>query len=253
MHRLVLAVDFDGVIANSNKECFLIGYLAYKKAYPNTKFLGTDKYNLGNFKVSKELISLRPYVKVGEDYLIIFYILDHKIKIKSQRDFDGVRSKLNYKLRMFHNNFYSARKELMKNYASWLRLVEPFRIVIHKIRRLSNHFTIFIVTTRDNKSTSALLKKFRIKCEEVVGNEVSQSKKAQIGYIHRKYNVLLEGICFIDDNVEHLLMAKTLGVKRFLATWGYCNKVQKELAKKDKIVLLTQNNFYKTIRFKYIN
>ena len=81
----------------------------------------------------------------------------------------------------------------------------------------------------------------------------AENKKVQIEYIHRKYNVPLEEICFIDDNAEHLLKTKTLGVKRFLATWGYCNKVQKELAKKDEVVLLTQNNFYKTIRFKYVN
>ena len=50
----VLALDFDGVIADSQYECLFVGFNAYLRLNKNTKLFGGKKFTFNNFNNIKK-------------------------------------------------------------------------------------------------------------------------------------------------------------------------------------------------------
>jgi len=68
-------------------------------------------------------------------------------------------------------------------------------------------------------------------------------------HIVNLYQIKFRDIYFVDDQVNHLIQTKTLGVKVLLAGWSYANNIQKEEALKQKIPIIErEEDFYLTIR-----
>ncbi|MCG2820979.1 MAG: hypothetical protein L6371_03730, partial [Candidatus Atribacteria bacterium] len=63
------------------------------------------------------------------------------------------------------------------------------------------------------------------------------------------YNVKFEEIYFVDDQVNHLIQTRLLGVKVLLAGWSYATEAQKEEAQKqDILVIEREEDFYIIIK-----
>jgi FMN phosphatase YigB (HAD superfamily) len=67
--------------------------------------------------------------------------------------------------------------------------------------------------------------------------------------IIKLYNIKFEDIYFVDDQVNHLIQTKTLGVKVILAGWSYATEAQKKEARKQNIPLIEkEEDFYYMIK-----
>jgi len=67
-------------------------------------------------------------------------------------------------------------------------------------------------------------------------------------YIVNSYQVEFKDIYFVDDQVNHLIKVKSLGVNVFLAGWSYATKAQKEEAKRQNIPIIEKEiNFISTL------
>ena len=258
----ILALDFDGCIVDSVLEALFVSYSSYRK-YINrkTKIFDNKEPKIGDFL---NLISnypsqvekfryYRPYIKDASDYAAILYIIENKLKISSEEEFFKVKELIpRENLEKYYRYFYEVREMASReNFDAWARLTPGFSC-IDKIRKLVDKYKTVIATTNNKYSIKDLLSgpylNLNIKEEDIVDLHISTDKLVQMEYITRKYKVKFENVHFVDDNLSHLLKVKPLGVKLYLAGWGYCTEEQKIFAEKSKdVTLLTGENVYQVL------
>ena len=252
----ILALDFDGVIADSQMECLFVGFNAYLKMHKGTKLFGGKKFTFDNFnglmkkhsKIADKYKKLRPYVIDAFCYYAISYIIEKNIKIINQSQYNKVRKKLMGKYGKYVKYFYNERYSLQgKNYKKWLELEISFKKIINGIKRLENQYKITIATNNNRKSISGFLEKYKINPAVIADSNISIDKEKQLWHIKNELRANFNEIYFVDDNVANFFPLLKLKVNCYLATWGYNTKKQHEEAKRLGAVLLSQNNFYNTL------
>ena len=81
----LLAMDFDGVIADSIMECAVVGYKAYSAYRGNEIPINSpDKINPRQLNL---FISTRPFIRSGEDYVYLFQAISDGFNICTSRRF----------------------------------------------------------------------------------------------------------------------------------------------------------------------
>lgn len=250
----VLALDFDGVMADSQMECLFVGFNSYLKLHKNTRLFGGQKFTFENFnkikkkckKTTESYKKLRPYVIDAFCWFVILRIIENGIKIKNQSHYNQIRKRLmkkNYEkyIDYFYNERYSLQKKSLKK---WLGLETPFKKIISGIKKLESRYAIAIATNNKMKGIQGFLAKYKIKPKVIADSNISTDKKKQLEHIKNKLNVNFDGIYFVDDQARHFPKVLRLGVHCYLATWGYNAKKQQEEAKSQGVVLLDESNFY---------
>src|SRR3989338_112846 len=95
----ILALDYDGVIADSQLECLAVGFNAYLRLNKNTKLFNKERFTFGNFnklikntqkskifgtnsagnkKIVNEYKRLRPYVVDAFCYYVMLRIIEDR-------------------------------------------------------------------------------------------------------------------------------------------------------------------------------
>jgi len=253
----VLALDFDGVIADSQIECLLVGFNTYMNFTKDTKLFDGQKITYDNFDELKEKYKetiekykkLRPYVIDAFCYYVFLRIIENNIEIRNQNEYIELREKLmkDY-YKEYVTNYYEERSSLQEqDYEKWVELEAPFENIINDIKKLENNHTITIATNNKKNVVKRFLDKFNINPKIITDPTISIDKEKQLSFIKNKLNVNFEDIHFVDDQVKHFPKLLKLGVKCYLATWGYNNEQQQEEAKELGVVMLTKDNFYKEL------
>ena len=131
-------------------------------------------------------------------------------------------------------------KKIIKN--KKLPLEERFaaQLKLAKIPRNS-------ATNNRKDSIQPFLKNYNIEPLIISDSKVSIDKKKQLKRIKNKLKVNFDEIHFVDDQVRHFSKLIPLGIKCYLATWGYNNEEQQEEAKKQGAIFLNKDNFYKEL------
>jgi hypothetical protein len=83
--------------------------------------------------------------------------------------------------------------------------------------------------------------------ERIYDKDIAKNKTAAINEICKIENIPYSNITFLDDNIYHLLEPKELGVKCYMAKWGYGMKEHFEIANKYNIPITTINMLEKEI------
>lgn len=244
----VIAFDFDGVIADSRKETYVIS----KKIYEEM----TDQ----EFISKKEFFKNRPYVKIYEDFFSLCLLVKSGKKI----DFSSIKQmneKHKKECKEFAKRSYAYRHFLMNNERkNWLKLFDFNPQVIANIKDLTKKSLVFIATTRDMRSVSFLLDhaKIKIKKENIITRDFSKNKIEQIDHISKLSSVPIRKIIMIDDIIDHLVPLHRIGVNTMLASWGYSTKEQLSnagklgirIAKKDNLSTLLNSEYFDVINEK---
>lgn len=253
----ILALDFDGVIADSQMECLFVGFNTYLDFNQNTKLFDGRKFTFDNFdfliqkhrKAVEQYKMLRPYVIDAFCYYVIMYIIEKNIVIKSQNDYNGLREKLAKNIHgHFVSAFYEERHKLIENNLNdWLSLVKPYKQIISAIKMLGNKFSLAISTNNRKFTIDAFSRKHGIASKIVIDSSFGSDKKLHIENIKNSLGANFNNIYFVDDQIRNLIKLLPLGVNCYLATWGYNTEKQHEEAKKLGATLLNQDNFYSTL------
>lgn len=234
----VYAFDFDGVIADTIGETYLMGKTAYKNM--------TGK----NMVAEKVFNKSRPFIKQAEDYLSVQLLLEKNKKI----NFESIR-KTQKKLPEIHakfaKNFYIARGGLIKKPKLWFGRFTFHEGVVKLIKNLSKNNKIFIATTRDKESTSKALRHAGIKIQKdkIIDRYFSKNKIDQMNHISSVSGAKLNNIVFMDDIVDHLIPLYKIGVRTILASWGYSTKEHVKEANRLGIPVASLKDIEKTIDF----
>jgi len=228
MTEKVIALDFDGVIADTENECYIISIPAFRR-------MGEEIED--NNRVRSEFRKARPYVKHADCYYTVLKILqDPKANFDTITfsEFAKMRDKNKERGKEFHKLFYEERAKLQQNMDKWVELNPPYAGIPKIINMLMKSFHVVIVSAKDKNATKLLLDSYglHIEDENILAKEFSMDKKYQMRFISDKFHVPFYKIIFVEDNLEQLLNVKELGVKLVLASWGYNTEDQRKEAEK---------------------
>lgn len=236
----VIALDFDGVIANSVHECFLVSYWAYK----GVERIDSDMFNLDDNRTKESFMKFRYLVGPADEYYYLMETIEDGTD--SNNDFLTHYEK-NKQLhqaagRRFFDRFYMIRKQMQDRFAQqWIELNRLYPGMERIIEMACSEERLYITSTKDEASIDLVLREngLAVPFDSILGKSFSLDKKVQIQRIISKSGRQPGSICFIDDNPTHLIRVKPLGVNCLLARWGYNTPQGRQHAEEQGIKSIT--------------
>jgi len=222
----MICLDFDGVLFDTAKEAFVVGYKTFFDVDSNPETLET---NFNRF------LLLRPFVHSAWQYLIVFNLItdnlsDELMLIKGKHKLEIQPQK---KDREFETKFHFIRNELMKNNRSkWISLHEPyefFKLIKPLMIRYPEQFQI--VSTKSVEFILELLSVYGVSLQrkQVWGRDMFEINSHSKAKIIRQNVDNNKAILFVDDSYRHINEVQCLdNVESILAGWGYVEAGQIE-------------------------
>ncbi len=249
----ILALDFDGVLVDSQFEALFTSFHSYMKLYPKTKIFGGKEFsckNTGKIKKEypdeiKEYIHLRTFCASADDYFYILRAIDNKDKVNDEGDFLKIKEKYKHELKNFFKVFYETRKHFQENdFDNWCKLTLPYSAILSHFKKIRD-FKVIFITNNNSITIIRTLSSFKVSVtkEAIYDNSFGADKNIKLKKAIENERINPNELYFVDDQISSLIKAKKLGVNCFLAAWGYNNPKQKEMAKKENINLLTEKDF----------
>ncbi|NIA30450.1 MAG: hypothetical protein GWP06_11135 [Actinobacteria bacterium] len=245
-NRDVLALDFDGVIANSISECLVVGHNAFAAFKRRSDIIdelgGLDEQRIAESK------RLRNFIRSGEDYVYINLAIEKKADIQNQADFDHFTEKFSGLRPTFFDIFYRERERFSNEQRQkWIQLNPLYAGIKEFLRRFSPKDHLFIITTKKIYFVNLVLSAQKITLPEshLFHANSSIPKKEIISGLLKSHRIAPQHFYFVDDQVDTLLKVRNVGVHCIFAEWGYNNTEQKEKALQAGITSMTLNEFYK--------
>ena len=240
----LLAMDFDGVIADSILECAVVGYNGYEIYCSRSQMIKTPD-EIKSDRLNKFRI-MRPYIRSGEDYIYLFQAIDDGIFIRNQEEFDNFRNDHLDRRDLYYQIFYSTRKMMMKSdYKNWIKLNSLYDGMNEFLN--SKRVMIHIVSTKASKYIIEILKSNEIEFDLNYIHEAGRmsSKTNIIIGLLKNHHLLARDLIFIDDHLDTLHKVESTGVRCFLAGWGYNTVKQRNKCNDLNLELVDIQQFYK--------
>ena len=234
--------DFDGVVCDSTKECMVTAWNAWERWNKRSGF----RSRIEDFSKTEieSFIPLRPYVRGAEEYFILMHVINSSdLNIGNQQEYDDLRLVLHDKLDTFKEVFFSERDRLRrKDMDSWIKLHHVYNDVILVMRDLHKQGRLIMATFKDYKSVRMILKKngVDISPKDIMDESQISSKLDALNYVVSKKKIKKEDLCFIDDNVTHLIEPNNNNYKVFLSGWGNTMTEHKKIANDNNISILNK-------------
>ena len=215
----MICLDFDGVLFDTAKEAFVVGYKTFFDVDSNHETLGTNY---------KRFLLLRPFVDSAWQYLTVFNLLSDNLNDELMLIEGRQRLKIQpqKKDREFESKFHFIRTELMKNNRSkWIKLHEPyefFKLIKPLMIRYPKQFQIS--STKSVEFILELLSLHGVSLDkrQVWGRDMFEINSHSKAKIIRQNVDNNEAILFVDDSYRHINEVQCLeNVEAILASWGY--------------------------------
>jgi len=241
MAKRFLFLDFDGVICNSVLECLYSATIAYYSKYLKQQITSLPL----SFK--EDFIRYRPFIRTGEDYVVLAELVAKGVKIHTQEDFDReLQSNPKDRLSLFRELFYQTRRELIAHdFLHWMRLNPLYRGVKEPLLEVAQAPTVYILSTKVSDLIHKILLHHGIDWpEDRILYSHTISKKDIIGAVLESKGV--SEAVLLDDQLDHLRLAmEDRRILPFLAGWGY---VKPEWLEQRKIPTLHIRDFKAFLR-----
>jgi phosphoglycolate phosphatase-like HAD superfamily hydrolase len=234
--QAALVLDFDGVICDSVDECFASSWTAYHHLFLNRPPVEATS------KARAAFAHLRPFVRSGEDFVLIQQMIDGGFSVDSQAAFDEQARRAGpLSLGRFKELFYSARASLLLgNRNAWLRMNRVYPHVAEGIAGLPRGAPLFILSTKRPRFIAEILDAQGIVVpRERILHSDGEPKIAAVERLRAEKG--FEESVFVEDQIDAIRGNANPRIRAFLATWGY---VQPEwLREPGTVALLTPRAF----------
>ncbi len=235
----LLALDFDGVIANSVLECAVVacnGYNAFQGLSARIKLpQEIPAETLSIFR------SMRPYIRSGEDYLYLFQALDECISIATQAEFDKFHDTHLDRKESYYQLFYAERAALMiSDHENWIALNPLYSGMVEFLQSLKPELLLQIVSTKASRYIAEILDYNGIKLDSEQIHQAGRNlSKSDIIKRLLQENQLSPGqVVFVDDHPDTVQKVSATGVVCLLAGWGYNTSDQHTVLANHKIPVI---------------
>ena len=253
MASKIIALDFDGVICDSAAECLVSAYGAFALvkgiSFAPEADAVPDRWRDGFYR-------LRSFTRDGKDYLMVLHLLDIGTSIHTQADFDSQsEARMRDLLRIYGADsardldarFQESRSAIrLRDEEAWMKMNPLYQGVAEALDRCRDGFdSIYVTTFKPTDAAARILRHHRVPLPEgqILGVDKigeSEDKNRHMERVRRMTSVPLGDIHYVDDQVSHLRAALGLGVRCYLATWGYNTDQQAEEARGLGIRLLVE-------------
>lgn len=234
--RGVVAFDVDGTIGDTAHEC----YIQTVKAWPDVG--GKTKHSP---KVEKQFLEARPLITKREHFFTVMRLIDENPNINfnnlTQARMNAEFAKDVGQAKLFSERYILHRNEMIRtDPVRWARLNKSFPKIAEFIKRVRRNNEVYIATTKDRKSTIELLARYgiRISQDHVLAVDFSKDKREQLKEISKRSGVPLHKIVLVEDSIEQIKAARSIGAKAVLYKRGYSTLAQKKEAKKSRVPLV---------------
>ena len=228
--RGVVAFDVDGTIGDTAHEC----YIQTMKAWPEVG--GKTK---PSFKVEKQFLEARPLITKRDHFFTVMRLIEENPNIDfnkvTQKQMNEAFAKDASKTSHFSEIYIKHREQMVReDPVRWARLNKSFPKIAEFIKRVRRNNEVYLATTKDRKSTIELLARYGIRIAEdhVLAVDFSKDKKEQLKEISRRSGKPLSKIVLVEDAIEQVKAARSIGVKAVLYKRGYSTLGQKKEARK---------------------
>ena len=236
-------LDFDGVICDSILETLVSSWRGYYL------LRGEVHPPLMPVSLLRDFAELRPYVRAGEDFILIHELIAAGCPIRSQRDFDDqLAEREQQRIDLYRDSFYAARQELLRHEREyWLGLNRLYPHVAPRLSSWSSSPSLYILSTKRAEFIVEILNSKNIPMAplRVLSCSAKEKKNTILRTLaDRGY----ERALFIDDQIDHLApdSARDPRIDGCLASWGY---VQKQWLEDPRgVELLYPNQFADRVR-----
>lgn len=219
--RALLILDFDGVICDSLPECFASSWYAYHELRTGAAPASVPLDAFRRFS------AMRPYIRSGEDYLLIQELVAAGRAVADQREFDALVARAGPEtMRQYKSLLYQARDRLVAEAPGyWYSLNHVYPHMRAGMLRLHADKEVYILSTK----RAAFI--CRILDASAIGfppeNVLYSGSRAKVDMIRElAASTGRSRAVFVDDQVDHFAGARSwssgdLTVECRLATWGY--------------------------------
>lgn len=227
-----LALDFDGVLADSAAEIFAVALRTYRDLVPATRLAAEARDAL-----RARFDALMPLGNRAEDFGVALAALDARRELADQSAYDRFRDARDAAWRdAFHHRFYEVRAALVAaDPAGWCALNPPYRPFLAVLRRHAHETRLAIATAKDRASVLRLLDAWGARDlfdpALVLDKETAVRKCVHLGALAARLGLSGGEITFIDDKPSHLDDVAGLGVRCALAAWGHNGPREHALAR----------------------
>lgn len=246
----VLALDFDGVIADSAREAFVVA-LRTRRA-----LLGRDDFGEGaegDASLFDRFLELMPLGNRAEDYGVILEALAQGAAVPDQQAYDAFHDRQDPQaLRSFHRRFYDVRRAWSEaDVHGWLACMPPYPGIGALLRRHAGRVRFAIATAKDRRSVRFLLESYGMADlfpeDRIHDKETGVHKRSHVERIARESGVPFPAVTFVDDKLNHLEDVATLGARCVLAAWGYNGERERRAARVAGHLVCTLDDFEKQV------
>jgi len=243
IERDYLALDFDGVVANSVLECLVAANNAYSE-YSG----GRKTYDLSELDPAliAEFTRLRNFIRAGADFVYIVKSISENMIIGNQQEFDDYTKKYKDLQADFFDLFYRERELFSTSMPDiWIGLNPLYEGMKGFLDNYPYKDRLFIITTKKIFFVKKILLYHNIQLNQdnLFTANGKKTKKDIILRLVQKYNIYPHQFWFIDDQVDTLLKVKDTRIQCLLAEWGYNEKQQINRGNKEKISVITLKDF----------
>ena len=255
----LLALDFDGVIADSAPEAYVVALRTWCELHPDSRFTDRGELLAGPAAPAPdairldtlyaEFLAMMPLGNRAEDYAVEFAAAEAGVALADQAAYDAFKSSLDPDgLRTFHKLFYRVRAAMADADAvAWHELMGPYPGVPDVLRRRAGDVVLAIATAKDRASVARLLAAYGLvdlfPKGRVLDKETGLSKRSHLELLSREHGIDFAEMTFVDDKVSHLESVALLGVRCGLAGWGYNGEREAAQAREHRHLVLRLDDF----------
>ena len=209
-------LDFDGVLCDSVLECFVSSWYAYYGFHLGTLPSSTE------IKRKASFYRFRPFIRTGEDYMLIQSMIDRGVVISNQEEFDAEKKTAGKELMArYRDEFYRARGELLESQRSWWlamnRLYPGLQDILLRLRHVES---VHILSTKKPEFIVEILKENGIMWPRDRIHDAEKRRKLPFISELMSANGAKRAV-FVDDQLDHLSEEGYPEIERLLAAWGY--------------------------------
>jgi phosphoglycolate phosphatase-like HAD superfamily hydrolase len=208
-------LDFDGVLCDSLPECYTVSRTAYW-----TLFLGMPEPPASRAEEA-EFARMRPLIRRGADYLLLHLAMREGLRLTSQGDFDALAAREAERDGLFHELFYRARSELLRQAPErWFALNPLYPGIREILLRNRANRAVLILSTKEAPFILEILRHHGVEWE--ADRILCSGKEPKLRFVDRILSERGAGrAVFVDDQIDHFQGVSDHPVRRVLADWGY--------------------------------
>jgi phosphoglycolate phosphatase-like HAD superfamily hydrolase len=217
VHDTLLVLDFDGVICDSVDECFVASWEARFRLRGGTGPVPAPPAGRG-----AAFAHLRPFVRNGEDFLVILEAAERGAAPADQAGFDSLAAALpRGELADFKRRFYEARERMLaEERERWLGLN---RVYPHSraalLAAVAADLPLRVLSTKRRPYILEILAANGVRLPAADVHHTTEHKAPLVSALLDAAG--LERAVFVDDQVDFLRGLEDPRVEGYLAAWGY--------------------------------